>query len=100
MRHQAHRRDLQQCGDHDPGHRNTVDDLIRQNGHQNQYRDKQDGSLQAKKQPVKNADLWQQLDKLCETHQVSWHWVKAHAGHPENERADGLANRAIEELPT
>jgi ribonuclease HI len=59
---------------------------------------KRNGWKNAKKQPVKNSDLWQQLDKLCETHQVSWHWVKAHAGHPENERADGLANRAIQEL--
>jgi ribonuclease HI len=52
----------------------------------------------AAKQPVKNADLWQQLEQAVHRHQVSWHWVKGHSGHAENERADGLANRAIDEL--
>jgi len=49
----------------------------------------------ADKKPVKNLDLWQRLDKLAGEHEVEWHWVKGHAGHPENERADALANRAI-----
>ena len=49
----------------------------------------------ADKKPVKNVDLWQRLDKLAGEHEVEWHWVKGHAGHPENERADALANRAI-----
>jgi ribonuclease HI len=49
----------------------------------------------ADKKPVKNVDLWQRLDELAGEHEVEWHWVKGHAGHPENERADALANRAI-----
>ena len=47
------------------------------------------------KKPVKNADLWQELDAITTTHTVSWHWVKGHAGHPENERADELARMGI-----
>jgi ribonuclease HI len=50
----------------------------------------------ANKKPVKNQDLWQTLDALRQQHDVRWHWVKAHAGHPENERADALANRGLE----
>jgi ribonuclease HI len=50
------------------------------------------------RQPVKNVDLWQELDRLAAQHDIEWHWVKGHAGHPENERADQLANRAIDEL--
>jgi ribonuclease HI len=51
----------------------------------------------ASKQPVKNADLWQQLDQLVQTggHDLSWHWVKGHAGHAGNERADALANQGV-----
>lgn len=56
------------------------------------------GWRNSKKEPVKNADLWQQLDELAQQHQITWHWVKGHAGHPENERADILANQAIDEL--
>lgn len=52
----------------------------------------------SKNQPVKNVDLWQQLDELANFHKVNWHWVKGHAGHPENERADALANAAIYEV--
>ncbi|MBL1378334.1 ribonuclease HI [Zobellella iuensis] len=48
----------------------------------------------AAKTPVKNADLWQQLDTLCQQHKVHWHWVKGHSGHPENERCDELARDA------
>lgn len=48
--------------------------------------------------PVKNADLWRELDELAGRHQVDWHWVRGHTGHPENERADQLANRGIDEL--
>ena len=50
------------------------------------------------KQPVKNADLWRELVAACERHDVTWHWVKGHAGHELNERADGLANRGIEDM--
>ncbi|MGB4467049.1 MAG: ribonuclease HI [Azovibrio sp.] len=59
---------------------------------------KRNGWRTASKAPVKNADLWQQLDKLAGQHQLQWIWVRGHTGHPENERADALANRGIEEL--
>ena len=49
----------------------------------------------ADKKPVKNAELWQQLDELRAKHDISWHWVKGHAGHPENERADELAREGM-----
>ncbi len=52
----------------------------------------------ASKKPVKNSDLWKQLDKLVKKHQVTWEWVKGHSGHPENERADELANKGIDLL--
>jgi ribonuclease HI len=59
---------------------------------------KKNGWKTRAKEPVKNVDLWQALDALAARHQVSWHWVKGHAGHAGNERADALANRGIEEL--
>ena len=59
---------------------------------------KKRGWKTAAKKPVKNADLWQRLEQAVQSHQVSWHWVKGHSGHPENERADILANRGIDEL--
>jgi len=59
---------------------------------------KQRGWKTASKQPVKNADLWQALEAACARHQVQWHWVKGHSGHPENELADQLANEAIDAL--
>ncbi|GAB3126855.1 ribonuclease HI [Novispirillum itersonii] len=49
----------------------------------------------ADKKPVKNADLWQMLDAEARRHTVRWHWVKGHAGHPENERADALARAGV-----
>ena len=51
----------------------------------------------ANKKPVKNKDLWIVLDALCELYDITWEWVKGHSGHPGNERADYLANKAIEE---
>jgi len=48
------------------------------------------------KKPVKNADLWQALDEVIKQHEVNWHWVKGHSGHPENERCDDLARNAAE----
>jgi ribonuclease HI len=48
-------------------------------------------------QPVKNQDLWQQLDTLAQQHRIEWHWVRGHNGHPENERADALANLGVNE---
>jgi ribonuclease HI len=52
----------------------------------------------AANQPVKNADLWQRLVAVASRHRIEWRWVKGHAGHPENERADELANQGIEHL--
>ncbi|CAG9172114.1 Ribonuclease HI [Cupriavidus laharis] len=52
----------------------------------------------ADKKPVKNADLWQELDALTQPHKISWHWVRGHNGHPGNERADALANRGVESI--
>ena len=57
---------------------------------------KKRGWKTADKKPVKNADLWQRLDNETQRHQVKWHWVKGHAGHPENERCDELARTAAE----
>ena len=59
---------------------------------------KRNGWKTAAKQPVKNDDLWRQLDELVAQHDVVWDWVKGHSGHPENETADRLANRGIDEL--
>jgi len=58
---------------------------------------KNKGWRTADKKPVKNADLWQQLDDQVQRHQITWHWVKGHAGDPGNERADLLANRGVDE---
>jgi ribonuclease HI len=52
----------------------------------------------ADKKPVKNQDLWEQLDALTQRHELDWHWVRGHSGHVENERVDALANRAIDEM--
>ncbi len=57
---------------------------------------KRNGWKTADKKPVKNADLWVLLDDLAKQHHVDWRWVKGHAGHPENERADQLANRGVD----
>ncbi len=61
---------------------------------------KQRGWRTAGRQPVKNADLWRELDELASRHRIEWRWVKGHAGHAENERADALARRGIETLKT
>jgi ribonuclease HI len=59
---------------------------------------KRNGWKTAAKKPVKNSDLWRALDEAVARHQVTWHWVKGHSGHPENERADQLANQGIATL--
>lgn len=59
---------------------------------------KRNGWKTAAKKPVKNDDLWKRLDAIASKHDVSWEWVKGHAGHPENERADQLARDAISTL--
>ena len=56
---------------------------------------KQRGWKTADRKPVKNEDLWRALDALLATHRISWRWVRGHSGHPENERADALANRGV-----
>ena len=56
---------------------------------------KKRGWKTADKKPVKNIDLWQRLEAALEPHQVDWHWVKGHDGHPENERADALARAGV-----
>ena len=56
---------------------------------------KKNGWKTAAKKPVKNAELWQALDEAAKRHQVTWKWVKGHAGHPENERADALARAGM-----
>ena len=56
---------------------------------------KRNGWKTSAKKPVKNADLWQRLDAALVGHDVAWHWVKGHAGHPENERADALARQGM-----
>ena len=55
---------------------------------------KRNGWRTADRKPVKNADLWQRLERALAPHRVEWHWVCGHAGHPENERADALARAA------
>jgi len=59
---------------------------------------KKRGWKNAAKKPVKNVDLWQRLDQAAAAHEIEWHWIKGHSGHAENERADALANRGIDEL--
>ena len=56
---------------------------------------KRRGWLTADRKPVKNADLWQALERAAARHSVSWHWVRGHSGHDGNERADALANRGV-----
>ena len=60
---------------------------------------KRKGWRTADKKPVKNEDLWRRLDELRAKHEIEWHWVRGHAGHPENERADQLANKGIPIAP-
>lgn len=59
---------------------------------------KRNGWKTAAKKPVKNQDLWIRLDEQSSRHRIEWCWVKGHSGHPENERADTLANRGLDRL--
>jgi ribonuclease HI len=59
---------------------------------------KRRGWRTADRKPVKNVDLWQRLDELAARHDVRWHWVRGHAGDADNERADRLANRGLDEM--
>jgi ribonuclease HI len=56
------------------------------------------GWRKADKSPVKNADLWQRLEAAADGHEVKWHWVKGHSGHPENDYVDQLANDALDQM--
>ena len=60
------------------------------------HRWKRNGWRTAAKKPVKNAELWQALDALAASHDIEWHWVRGHAGHAENERADALARQGMQ----
>ena len=59
---------------------------------------KRNGFKNAKKKPVLNANLWLELDQLTSIHDIEWFWIKGHSGHPENERADALANKGVDEI--
>ncbi|MCH2558533.1 MAG: ribonuclease HI [Alcanivorax sp.] len=59
---------------------------------------KKRGWKTAAKKPVLNQDLWMRLDEAAARHRMHWHWVKGHSGHPQNERADQLANRGIDDM--
>lgn len=59
---------------------------------------KRNGWKTAAKKPVKNSDLWQLLDTEAQQHNIEWHWVKGHAGHPGNEAADALANHGVDKI--
>ncbi|MBA1147143.1 ribonuclease HI [Ectothiorhodospiraceae bacterium WFHF3C12] len=59
---------------------------------------KRRGWRTADKKPVKNVELWQRLDELAQRHDIDWRWVRGHSGHAENERADALANRGVDEV--
>tara|TARA_Y100000782_G_scaffold73466_1_gene79344 strand:+ start:12694 stop:13131 length:438 start_codon:yes stop_codon:yes gene_type:complete len=59
---------------------------------------KRKGWMNSQKKPVKNVDLWKRLDSATQPHSIEWKWVKGHSGHPENELADQLANKGVEEL--
>jgi ribonuclease HI len=73
----------------------TDSQYLRQGVTQWMARWKRNGWRTSDRQPVKNQDLWERLDRALADHQIEWRWVRGHAGHPENERADALANRGI-----
>lgn len=76
----------------------TDSQYVRQGITQWIYNWKKNNWKNAAKKPVKNSDLWQQLDRETQRHRIDWHWVKGHSGHRENELADQLANKGIDEL--
>lgn len=59
---------------------------------------KKNGWMTSAKKPVKNADLWKRLEEVAKPHEMSWHWVKGHSGHPGNDLADELANKGVDEI--
>lgn len=76
----------------------TDSQYLRQGVQQWMARWKRNGWRTSQKTPVKNRDLWERLDELAELHDVDWHWVRGHSGHPENERVDMEANKAIDAM--
>lgn len=77
-------------------HLTTDSQYLRQGINQWIHNWRRNGWRTADKKPVKNVDLWKQLDQLSQKHKVEWHWVKGHSGHAENERCDELARTAAE----
>ncbi|MDR1012325.1 MAG: ribonuclease HI [Coxiellaceae bacterium] len=59
---------------------------------------KRNGWMTSNKKPIKNLDLWQELARIASSHQINWFWIKGHSNHSENDLADELANKAIDEL--
>lgn len=76
----------------------TDSNYVRQGITQWMHNWKKNGWKTAARKPVKNAELWRDLDAACQRHDIQWHWVKGHAGNDGNEAADALANRGIDEL--
>lgn len=76
----------------------TDSNYVRQGITQWMHNWKANGWKTAAKKPVKNAQLWRELDAACQRHEIEWHWVKGHAGDAGNEAADALANRGIDEM--
>jgi ribonuclease HI len=76
----------------------TDSEYLRQGINQWIQKWKRNGWRTSQRKPVKNRDLWQQLDELVQKHQIEWHWVRGHSGHPENEQVDEAANVAIDRM--
>jgi ribonuclease HI len=79
-------------------HLTTDSEYVRKGISQWVHKWKQNGWRTAQRKPVKNQDLWELLDALVGEHDIHWHWVKGHSGHPENERVDQAANEAIDDM--
>lgn len=77
-------------------HLTTDSQYLRQGINQWIHNWRKNGWRTSDRKPVKNVDLWQQLDQLSQKHKIHWHWVKGHSGHTENERCDELARTAAE----
>ncbi len=76
----------------------TDSEYLRQGINQWIQKWKRNGWRTSQRKPVKNRDLWQRLDELVQKHQIEWHWVRGHSGHPENEQVDQAANVAIDRM--
>ncbi len=76
----------------------TDSEYLRQGINQWIQKWKRNGWRTSQRKPVKNRDLWQRLDELVQEHEIEWHWVRGHSGHPENEQVDEAANVAIDRM--